>query len=98
MPPFTLAKRIALNRIGSTSHYVTQDLDEGLNIEQDVIRISHKDGVSDLVRKGRDLERLILARALYRNAQRRVLVHGKKTIVFAQRFFEPTDPRKGTIL
>ena len=81
--PYTQAYERGVKIIGATSHYVTKDLDEGPIIEQDIIRISHKDGVSDLVRKGRDLERLILARALFDHAQHRVLVHGKKTIVFA---------------
>ncbi len=81
--PYRQAYERGVKIIGATSHYVTKDLDEGPIIEQDIIRISHKDGVSDLVRKGRDLERLILARALYLHAQHRVLVHGKKTIVFA---------------
>jgi formyltetrahydrofolate deformylase len=81
--PYRQAYERGVKIIGATSHYVTKDLDEGPIIEQDIIRISHKDGVSDLVRKGRDLERLILARALFYHAQHRILVHGKKTIVFA---------------
>ena len=81
--PYGQAYDRGVKIIGATSHYVTKDLDEGPIIEQDIIRISHKDGVSDLVRKGRDLERLILARALFYHAQHRILVHGKKTIVFA---------------
>lgn len=80
--PYKQAYERGVKIIGATSHYVTQDLDEGPIIEQDIIRISHKDKVSDLVRKGRDLERLILARALYLHSQHRILVHGKKTIVF----------------
>jgi formyltetrahydrofolate deformylase len=80
--PYKQAYERGVKIIGATSHYVTKDLDDGPIIEQDVIRISHKDTVDDLVRKGRDLERLILARALYYHAQYRVLVHGKKTIVF----------------
>lgn len=81
--PYRQAYERGVKIIGATSHYVTEDLDEGPIIEQDIIRISHKDGVSDLVRKGRDLERMILARALFYHAQHRILVHGKKTIVFA---------------
>jgi formyltetrahydrofolate deformylase len=81
--PYRQAYERGVKIIGATSHYVTEDLDEGPIIEQDIIRISHKDGVSDLVRKGRDLERMILARALFYHAQHRVLVHGKKTVVFA---------------
>jgi formyltetrahydrofolate deformylase len=80
--PYRQAYECGVKIIGATSHYVTQDLDEGPIIEQDIIRISHKDRVIDLVRKGRDLERLILARALYFHSQHRILVHGKKTIVF----------------
>ena len=81
--PYTQAYERGVKIIGATSHYVTKDLDEGPIIEQDIIRISHKDGVRDLVRKGRDLERMILARALFYHAQHWVLVHGKKTVVFA---------------
>jgi formyltetrahydrofolate deformylase len=81
--PYRQAYERGVKIIGATSHYVTKDLDEGPIIEQDIIRISHKDGVSDLVRKGRDLERMILARALFYHAQHRILVHGKKTVVFA---------------
>ena len=81
--PYRQAYERGVKIIGATSHYVTKDLDEGPIIEQDIVRISHKDGVSDLVRKGRDLERMILARALYFHAQHRILVHGMKTIVFA---------------
>ena len=80
--PYRQAYERGVKIIGATSHYVTEELDEGPIIEQDIIRISHKDTVSDLVRKGRDLERLILARALYFHAQHRILVHGKRTIVF----------------
>lgn len=80
--PYKQAYEHGVKIIGATSHYVTAGLDDGPIIEQDVIRISHKDTVSDLVRKGRDLERLILARALYYHAQHRILVHGKKTIIF----------------
>ena len=68
--------------IGATSHYVTDLLDEGPIIEQDIIRISHKDSLDDLIRKGRDLERLVLARALRLHLDDRVLVHGRKTVVF----------------
>ena len=80
--PYKQAYDRGVKIIGATSHYVTKDLDEGPIIDQDIIRISHKDSVDDLVRKGRDLERMILARALYYHAQHRILVHGKKTIIF----------------
>ena len=80
--PYKQAYQRGVKIIGATSHYVTKELDEGPIIEQDIIRISHKDSVNDLIRKGKDLERLILARALYHHSHHRVLVHGKKTIVF----------------
>jgi formyltetrahydrofolate deformylase len=80
--PYRQAYERGVKIIGATSHYVTADLDEGPIIEQDIIRISHKDTVDDLIRKGRDLERLILARALYYHVQHRILVHGRKTIIF----------------
>ena len=80
--PYKQAYERGVKIIGATSHYVTKDLDDGPIIEQDIIRISHKDTLHDLVRKGRDLERMILARALYHHALHRILVHGKKTIVF----------------
>lgn len=80
--PYKQAYQRGVKIIGATSHYVTDDLDEGPIIEQDIIRISHKDTVKDLVRKGRDLERLVLARALRLHLEHRILVHGKKTIIF----------------
>lgn len=80
--PYRQAYERGVKIIGATSHYVTKDLDAGPIIEQDVIRISHRDTLGDLVRKGRDLERMILARALYFHAQHRILVHGMKTIIF----------------
>jgi len=80
--PYQQAYERGVKIIGATSHYVTGDLDQGPIIEQDVIRISHKDTVSDLKRKGRDLERLVLARALKFHAEYRILPHGKKTIIF----------------
>lgn len=80
--PYRQAFDRGVKIIGATSHYVTEDLDEGPIIEQDIIRISHKDTVQDLMRKGRDLERMVLARALRLHAGHRILVHGKKTVVF----------------
>ncbi len=68
--------------IGATAHYATTDLDEGPIIEQDVIRASHRDSVADLVRKGRDVERTVLARAVRWHLDDRVIVHGNKTVVF----------------
>jgi formyltetrahydrofolate deformylase len=68
--------------IGATSHYVTEIVDEGPIIDQDVIRVSHRDSVEDLIRKGRDVERVVLARAVRAHAQDRVIVHGRRTVVF----------------
>ena len=80
--PYKQAYNRGVKIIGATSHYVTDLLDEGPIIEQDIIRISHKDSLDDLIRKGRDLERLVLARALRFHLEDRVLVHGRKTVVF----------------
>jgi formyltetrahydrofolate deformylase len=81
--PYTQAHRRGVKLIGATAHYVTADLDEGPIIEQDVERISHRDTPDDLVRKGRDIERRVLARALRFNLEDRVMVNGRKTVVFA---------------
>ena len=80
--PYRQAYDRGVKIIGATSHYATDVLDEGPIIEQDIIRISHKDSLDDLIRKGRDLERLVLARALRLHLEDRVLVHGRKTVVF----------------
>jgi formyltetrahydrofolate deformylase len=80
--PYKQAYQRGVKIIGATSHYVTEDLDEGPIIVQDVSHITHRDSLEDLVRKGRDLERLVLARALRLHLEDRVLVHGRKTIVF----------------
>jgi formyltetrahydrofolate deformylase len=80
--PYRQAYDRGVKIIGATAHYATQDLDEGPIIEQDVIRIGHRDTVDDLVRKGRDLEEIVLARAVRRHIERRVLVYGRKTVVF----------------
>jgi formyltetrahydrofolate deformylase len=69
--------------IGATSHYVTADLDAGPIIEQDVVRVTHKDTISDLIHKGRDLEKIVLSRAVYAHLQRKVLVYKNKTIIFS---------------
>jgi formyltetrahydrofolate deformylase len=68
--------------IGATAHYVTDDLDAGPIIEQDIINISHRDDVKDLICKGKDLERLVLARAVKLHLQNRILVYGNRTVVF----------------
>jgi formyltetrahydrofolate deformylase len=81
--PYKQAYDKGVKIIGATSHYVTKELDEGPIIEQDIIRVSHKDTLQDLIRKGRDLERLVLARALLYHSEHRVLVRGKKTVIFA---------------
>ncbi|MGZ8385969.1 MAG: formyltetrahydrofolate deformylase [Nitrospira sp.] len=80
--PYRQAYDRGVKIIGTTAHYATHDLDEGPIIEQDVIRIGHRDTVDDLVRKGRDLEEIVLARAVRRHIERRVLVYGRKTVVF----------------
>ncbi len=68
--------------IGATAHYVTAALDEGPIIEQDVERISHMDTPADLIRKGRDIERRVLARAVHNHLTDRVILNGNKTVVF----------------
>jgi len=68
--------------IGATAHYVTTELDAGPIIEQDVARVSHRDSVKDLIRKGQDLEKVVLARAVRLHLKRKVLVYGNRTIVF----------------
>jgi formyltetrahydrofolate deformylase len=68
--------------IGATSHYVTEVLDDGPIIEQDVARVSHRDSVEDLIQKGRDLEKVVLSRAVRWHIENRVLLYGNKTVVF----------------
>ena len=77
--PYQRAFNRGVKIIGATAHYVNENLDEGPIIEQDVIRISHRDAVSDLIRKGKDLERIVLARAVRLHLQNRVLVYGQAT-------------------
>ncbi|WP_293332591.1 formyltetrahydrofolate deformylase [Microcoleus sp. CAWBG58] len=81
--PYERAYERGVKIIGATAHYVTPDLDAGPIIEQDVVRVSHRDEVSDLIRKGKDLERIVLARAVRYHLQNRVLVYGNRTVVFA---------------
>ena len=81
--PYHRAHQRGVKIIGATAHYVTEDLDEGPIIEQDVVRVSHRDNIADLIRKGKDLERLVLARAVRLHLQNRVLVYGNRTVVFA---------------
>jgi formyltetrahydrofolate deformylase len=80
--PYHAAFGRGVKLIGATSHYVTEVLDDGPIIEQDVVRISHRDEVADLVQKGRDLERVVLSRAVRWHLEHRILCYGKKTVVF----------------
>ncbi len=81
--PYHQAHKRGVKLIGATAHYVTADLDEGPIIEQDVERITHGDTPDDLVRKGRDIERRVLARAVRYHLEDRVILNGSKTVVFA---------------
>jgi formyltetrahydrofolate deformylase len=80
--PYHQAFARGVKLIGATSHYVTEVLDDGPIIEQDVVRISHRDSVEDLIQKGRDLEKVVLSRAVRWHVENRVLVYGNKTVVF----------------
>lgn len=81
--PYHSAYERGVKIIGATSHYVTGELDAGPIIEQDVVHVSHRDSVQTLVRKGRDLEKLVLARAIWHHLQRNLLVFNNRTIVFS---------------
>jgi len=81
--PYHRAFERGVKLIGATAHYATADLDEGPIIEQDVVRCSHSDSVEDLVRKGRDLEKVVLARAVRLHLDDRILVYDNKTVVFS---------------
>jgi formyltetrahydrofolate deformylase len=80
--PYHQAFERGVKLIGATSHYVTEVLDDGPIIEQDVVRVSHRDTVEDLIRKGRDLEKVVLSRAVRSQIENRVLVYGNRTVVF----------------
>jgi formyltetrahydrofolate deformylase len=80
--PYHQAYQRGVKLIGATAHYATLNLDEGPILEQDVVRASHRDSVEDLARKGRDLEKVVLARAVRSHLEDRVLVYGNKTVVF----------------
>ena len=80
--PYHQAHERGVKIIGATAHYVTVDLDQGPIIEQDVVRVSHRDTVGDLVTKGRDLEKVVLARAVRHHLRHRIVVYGNKTVVF----------------
>jgi formyltetrahydrofolate deformylase len=80
--PYHQAHERGVKLIGATAHYATAVLDDGPIIQQDVVRVTHRHGVEDLVRKGRDLEKLVLAQALRWHLENRILVYGNKTVVF----------------
>ncbi len=81
--PYHAAYQRGVKLIGATSHYVTTDLDAGPIIEQDIVRITHKDTIDDLVKKGRDLEKIVLSRAVEKHIQRKILTYNNKTVVFS---------------
>ena len=68
--------------MGATAHYVTEDLDEGPIIAQDVIPITHRDNISDMKRKGRDIEKIVLARAIWSHLNHNILIYKNRTVVF----------------
>jgi formyltetrahydrofolate deformylase len=80
--PYHQAFERGVKLIGATSHYVTEVLDDGPIIEQDVVRVSHRDSVEDLIQKGRDLEKVVLSRAVRWHVENRILLYGNKTVVF----------------
>src|SRR3990170_2971445 len=80
--PYHQAYERGVKVIGATAHYVTAELDQGPIIEQDVVRVSHRDSVADLVRKGKDMEKVVLARAVDLHLRNRIVVYGNKTVVF----------------
>lgn len=81
--PYHAAHQRGVKIIGATSHYVTTDLDAGPIIEQEVVRITHKDTVGSLIYKGRDLEKIVLSRAVQKHLDRKVLVYNNRTVVFS---------------
>ena len=80
--PYHAAFERGVKIIGATSHYVTNELDAGPIIEQDVVRITHKDSIEDLVNKGKDLEKIVLSRAVQKHIERKVLAYKNKTVIF----------------
>jgi len=80
--PYHSAYERGVKIIGATSHYVTSDLDAGPIIEQDVARINHTDAIKNLIRKGQDLEKIVLSRAVYAHLQRKILVYKNRTVIF----------------
>ena len=81
--PYHAAFQRGVKIIGATSHYVTTELDAGPIIEQDVVRITHKDAIEDLVNKGKDLEKIVLSRAVQKHIERKVLAYKNKTVLFS---------------
>lgn len=81
--PYHAAFQRGVKIIGATSHYVTTELDAGPIIEQDVVRITHKDTIEDLVNKGKDLEKIVLSRAVQKHIERKVLAYKNKTVIFS---------------
>jgi formyltetrahydrofolate deformylase len=81
--PYHSAFKRGVKIIGATSHYVTEELDEGPIIEQDISRVTHSHSIEDFIMKGRDLERLVLARAIKLHAERKTMVYNNKTVVFS---------------
>ena len=81
--PYHAAVQRGVKIIGATSHYVTTELDAGPIIEQDVVRITHKDAIEDLVNKGKDLEKIVLSRAVQKHIERKVLAYKNKTVIFS---------------
>ena len=81
--PYHSAFKRGVKIIGATSHYVTEELDEGPIIEQDITRVSHSHSIEDFIMKGRDLERMVLARAIQLHAERKTIVYNNKTVVFS---------------
>ena len=80
--PYLKAYERGVKLVGATSHYVTEELDEGPIIEQDVVRVGHRHSKADLVRLGKDVEKAVLARALRNHLEDRVIIQGLKTVVF----------------
>ena len=80
--PYHQAFNKGVKIIGATAHYVTSELDEGQIIEQDVQRVSHRDTIQDLTRKGNDIESSVLSRAVRWHAEKRIIINGNKTVVF----------------
>lgn len=81
--PYHAAFDRGVKLIGATSHYVTTELDAGPIIEQDIVRITHKDTIPDLIKKGRDLEKIVLSRAVEKHIQHKILTYNNKTVVFS---------------